>query len=201
MGNNLIATAASLVEIYVSTSCTYMHKAGFKMMLLKVASNPTLSYTQRLEARVKELEYRLRVGPGPHSLGNSPTESTERSLSTFSGLTVDQTGKVSFHGPTSILSLPLRLSRAHGDGDSSSRLYRTENETAEQWREQLISNAWVQREAESSSADAVSYMTCMKEARLILLGPFQFSSTVSSRIPLDLDPPHLQLSLQTSFHP
>src|SRR4051812_14284609 len=81
--------------------------------------SPTLSYTQQLEAKVKELEAvvsqlqrtpavsALHGPPLPFQDASSPHEATVPELAgTFEGLKVDDRGAITWHGVTSFFQLP-----------------------------------------------------------------------------------------------
>lgn len=131
-------------------------------------SNPTLSYTSRLEHRIKELEAQLAAakahGHGPSepsrtsspsigpSAGQSPMTDShhfesqdEESVSeSFKGLKVDDKGAITYHGSTSFFQLP-------GDRPSGARDQQSTSNQAMQRRERLVANAWQQRALENMS--------------------------------------------------
>ncbi|KAK2008873.1 fungal-specific transcription factor [Colletotrichum eremochloae] len=131
--------------------------------------NPTLSYTSRLEQRVKELEAQLAAArahaPGPSaepsrtsspsvgpSAGQSPmtdsnhfeSQDEESVNESFKGLKVDDKGAITYHGATSFFHLP-------GHRPSGSRDQHSTSEHAMQRRERLVANAWQQRALENMS--------------------------------------------------
>ncbi|KDN62283.1 putative fungal specific transcription factor domain-containing protein [Colletotrichum sublineola] len=131
--------------------------------------NPTLSYTSRLEQRVKELEAQLATArahaPGPSaepsrtsspsvgpSAGQSPmtdsnhfeSQDEESVNESFKGLKVDDKGAITYHGATSFFHLP-------GHRPSGSRDQHSTSEQAMQRRERLVANAWQQRALENMS--------------------------------------------------
>lgn len=73
--------------------------------------------------------------------------------SSFDGLSADHTGKISFHGPTSIFNFPFQRNR--NEGDKILDAHDAQETRVEQWREHLVTNAWVQRAAEPLSTEAV----------------------------------------------
>ncbi|KAI9932217.1 hypothetical protein MW887_009727 [Aspergillus wentii] len=126
---------------------------------------PTLSYTKQLETRVAQLEDalskirgqqsprpELQKGSSPASTGeissSSPglshrikeeEDATERDLTRdFEGLKVENDGRISFHGPTSLFQLP---SGVVNETSSSSNLAMA----MEARKERLINNAWRER--------------------------------------------------------
>ncbi|GJC87480.1 nitrogen assimilation transcription factor nit-4 [Colletotrichum liriopes] len=131
-------------------------------------SNPTLSYTSRLEHRIKELEAQLAAArahaPGPSepsrtsspsigpSAGQSPmtdphhfeSQDEESVSESFKGLKVDDKGAITYHGSTSFFQLP-------GDRPSGSRDHQSTSDHAMQRRERLVANAWQQRALENMS--------------------------------------------------
>lgn len=134
---------------------------ALESLLLTSSRNPTLSYTQRLEVRVRQLEDRLQKQssapqlPDVASTGDQTAKSNDEGFasSRYERLMTDDTGKVSFHGPTSILNLPLRPERNSGDVVFTTR--EPESERVEQWREHLVTNAWAQRAVEALSTEEV----------------------------------------------
>ncbi|KAM3509885.1 hypothetical protein MY10362_000328 [Beauveria mimosiformis] len=126
--------------------------------------NPTLSYTQRLEKRIKELEDQLAsasrsppsITASAHSSpsttstglhdGRSPPKShpDEQSFSrSFSSLTVDDKGRITFGNGASANDRPASL---HSNG------FYTSAELDQSIRERLVANAMQQRALETFSA-------------------------------------------------
>ncbi|KAF6829546.1 C6 transcription factor [Colletotrichum musicola] len=133
--------------------------------------NPTLSYTSRLEQRIKDLESQLAAarahvhapGPsepsrtsspslGPSTAGQSPmtdshhaeSQDDESVSESFKGLKVDDRGGITYHGATSFFQLP-------NDRPLGSRDPAASSEQAVQRRERLVANAWQQRALENMS--------------------------------------------------
>ncbi|KAM5355282.1 hypothetical protein ACJ41O_001928 [Fusarium nematophilum] len=120
--------------------------------------NPTLSYTQRLEERIKELEDQLAAVKSPPSIaasnhsspgmfnGHDPSRYGDELGMTrsFMGLKIDDKGGITYHGPTSLFHLPSDREKHKPDSISSvdSDAHR---------RERLVSNAWHQRAMENLS--------------------------------------------------
>ncbi|KAM0217778.1 hypothetical protein ACHAPA_001352 [Fusarium lateritium] len=120
--------------------------------------NPTLSYTQRLEERIKELEDQLAAIKSPPSVAASNHSSPgvwnghdlnrhfdEHAMSrSFMGLKIDDKGGITYHGPTSLFNLPSDPHKHKPDSISSidSDAHR---------RERLVNNAWHQRAMENLS--------------------------------------------------
>ncbi|KAG7420851.1 fungal-specific transcription factor domain-containing protein [Fusarium sp. MPI-SDFR-AT-0072] len=120
--------------------------------------NPTLSYTQRLEERIKELEDQLAAIKSPpsvaasnhsspgvwngHDLNRHPDE--HAMTRSFMGLKIDDKGGITYHGPTSLFNLPSDPHKHKPDSISSidSDAHR---------RERLVNNAWHQRAMENLS--------------------------------------------------
>ncbi|KIA75370.1 hypothetical protein HK57_00153 [Aspergillus ustus] len=127
--------------------------------------NPTLSYTERLENKVKELEsYISLTQPNAYAARNARTEQSptrtalppllprtpaKRTYSgAFKGLKVDAKGGVTYHGATSFFQLPTSdMSDTLGvqDGGGPSPILDEGN----QRKEKLVSNAWHQRALEA----------------------------------------------------
>lgn len=115
--------------------------------------NPTLSYTQELERRVKELEGLLHNTNNTPSRGDPRTPiSTELPVSpasvlksrapvSFDGLKLDQRGSITYHGATSLFGLPQAPSSipmGHAERVAPS------DEEARR-KERLVESAWQQR--------------------------------------------------------
>lgn len=128
-----------------------------------------MSYTQRLERRIKDLEEQLAyLSKSPSSAPVSSPQSNssatagpsrERRLSkvqddsnisrSFSGLKVDDKGRITYHGATSFFQLP-------GDQQSSRIETSAISETDREKRDRLVNNAWQQRALENLSETPVS---------------------------------------------
>ncbi|KAI8691646.1 hypothetical protein NCS56_00157700 [Fusarium sp. Ph1] len=119
--------------------------------------NPTLSYTQRLEERIKELEDQLAAVKSPPSVAASNHSSPgmfnghdssrygdEHMTRSFMGLKIDDKGGITYHGATSLFNLPSDPHKHKADSLSSidSDAHR---------RERLVNNAWHQRAMENLS--------------------------------------------------
>ncbi|KFA72321.1 hypothetical protein S40288_02474 [Stachybotrys chartarum IBT 40288] len=134
--------------------------------------NPTLSYTQRLEERIKELEDQLaNKAPGSHPdssqsspLGLSPHDILPPARSTpdekavnrgFRGLKIDDNGAITYHGATSFFNLPSEHATLSGDPSAS-----TDSDV--QRRERLVNNAWQQRALENLSEIPEPYNHLLK---------------------------------------
>ena len=125
---------------------------------LTVRRNPTLSYTARLEQRIRELEAQQAEILGCHrrvSASNgrrkdsSPGESQvdDPDAKGFDGLKVDHKGGITYHGITSFFQLPgdqRSVSENHGP-------FSEKGPDAIQRRERLVANAWRQRALEDLS--------------------------------------------------
>lgn len=127
--------------------------------------NPTLSYTQRLEKRIKELEDHVAtlskspISTHPSSSHSSPPSFSSYDVSSqtrlaaenhpsmtrkFRGLKLDERGGVTYHGATSFFHLPSERSTP---GNNFLPL----TEAPDQRRERLVTNAWQQRALENLS--------------------------------------------------
>ncbi|PSR85877.1 fungal-specific transcription factor domain-domain-containing protein [Coniella lustricola] len=127
--------------------------------------NPTLSYTQRLEERIKELEDQLATARSPSAarshdgcsserpgLSSSEgahrnQESSEGLAGTFKGLKLDERGVLTYHGATSFFNLPSDYTGSEGDVPVSPHSEHPLNGR----RERLVNNAWQQRALENLS--------------------------------------------------
>ncbi|PHH78557.1 hypothetical protein CDD80_6668 [Ophiocordyceps camponoti-rufipedis] len=115
--------------------------------------NPTLSYTQRLEERIKELEDQLAgvarspvlasssSQPSPVDSNDGPSPAIARS---FRGLKVDDKGGITYHGTTSFFNLP-------SDRFPSASDLLAPADVDVRRRERLVNNAWQQRALENMS--------------------------------------------------
>jgi hypothetical protein len=134
--------------------------------------SPTLSYTQKLEARVKELEdlvSQLQMPPdgciptsslpsyratSQNALSLSETTMPEL-LGTFEGLKFDDKGGITYHGATSFFQLPTPTTQ---NDSSNATPWETSDDLYEGGRrkERLVNNAWQQRALETLSETPVS---------------------------------------------
>jgi hypothetical protein len=136
--------------------------------------SPTLSYTQKLEKRVQELEEALSIAQASGSSAiiaeQSPSNtSTAADLSTTSaqkgsylgpikGLKVDEKGAVTYHGATSFFQLPITdLNEAlpAQNGCFSETL-----DDGNRRKEKLVHNAWQQRALEGFLETPVCHIFC-----------------------------------------
>jgi hypothetical protein len=135
-------------------------------------SNPTLSYTQRLEHRIKELEDQVAtyskspISTVPSSSHSSPPSFSSHDASSqirllaednpamtrrFRGLKMDERGGVTYHGATSFFHLPTERNNSSGEN------FLTLTEVNANRRERLVNNALQQRALENMSDIPVSY--------------------------------------------
>ncbi len=139
-------------------------------MLRSAFRNPTLSYTQRLETRISELEEQLATAlksanpgatvsshssPSTTSTGLHDGKSPAKSLSddhglsrSFTGLKVDDRGRITYHGATSFFNLPNDRNRTSFDAQASSDM-------DQERKDRLVTNAWQQRALENLSGTPV----------------------------------------------
>lgn len=177
----------------------------FSEQLLTCHRNPTLSYTQRLEERIKELEDQLAAIKSPpsvaasnhsspgvwngHDLNRHPDE--HAMTRSFMGLKIDDKGGITYHGPTSLFNLPSDPHKHKPDSISSidSDAHR---------RERLVNNAWHQRAMENLSDIPVGFRVICSLMSLNL----HHKGTVSipSERALVLDSASFQLYLQACIH-
>lgn len=142
-----------------------------------VPRNPTLSYTQRLEERIKELEDQLansaqspvfassssQPSPPVHDAHDGPSKrsSDQQCISrSFRGLKIDDKGGITYHGTTSFFNLPSDRAPAV----VADRLAPTDTDV--QRRERLVNNAWQQRALENMSDIPVSPSAAHRDATL-----------------------------------
>ncbi|KAK5992564.1 Nitrogen assimilation transcription factor nit-4-like protein [Cladobotryum mycophilum] len=132
--------------------------------------NPTLSYTQRLEDRIKELEAQLSraitassPSQAPFIKQESPTFLTathdtspkpshrhngdDSIVRSFRGLKIDDKGGITYHGATSFFNLPNDRTTAV----ATVALHTSPADIDCQRRERLVTNAWQQRALENIS--------------------------------------------------
>jgi hypothetical protein len=132
--------------------------------------NPTLSYTTRLEQRVRFLEALLESQGNSSTLAKtqafdhggtslaSSSQTAEGSSSSmgnyrksdssdrsFRGLAVDDKGNITYHGTTSLFQLPHDCLRSYGGNDADAVAQDGQR------RERLVANAWRQRALEDLS--------------------------------------------------
>lgn len=131
--------------------------------------NPTLSYTQRLEERIKELEDQLSKSQS-QALSQAQQHASERPMSTsfdgahhghesgegltgtFRELKLDERGVLTYHGATSFFHLPSEYTGQEIDAPSSP----LSEDPVNGRRERLVNNAWQQRALEDLSEIPVS---------------------------------------------
>lgn len=159
-----------------SINCEPLLQPDFQVKSPNELSNPTLVYTQRLEYQVQELEARLAALTGSQQLPGSGTSSApavagevdhvlgdedqlenESLPAVFEGLSVNQSGRLSFHGPTSFLNLPLS---PLGDASNATPSYGPALIQDIERSQRLVLNAWQQRALEvfSSTPEAFQYL-------------------------------------------
>ncbi|KAM3455299.1 hypothetical protein MY3296_002487 [Beauveria thailandica] len=165
----LVASDSATYRLFTTPTPTPMPTSKIITQLTTVSffspdSNPTLSYTQRLEKRIKELEDQLAsasrsppsITASAHSSpstastglhdGRSPPKShpDEQSFSrSFSSLTVDDKGRITYGNGASANDRPASL---HSNG------FYTSAELDQSIRERLVANAMQQRALETFSA-------------------------------------------------
>lgn len=131
-----------------------------------------MSYTKQLEARVAKLEdalskarpdrdAELRKASSPSSVAESSSSAgarikieaeAEDLARTFDGLNVENDGRVSFHGPTSLFHLPSGVA-----SDTTSESHYAKK--VEGRKERLINNAWRERAFEQMASMPVSFLS------------------------------------------
>ena len=140
-----------------------------------------MSYTQRLENRIKDLERQLAATKTETDAGASPPKSAadhfqvsssaspsgpdesvegseEALVGSFSGMKIDEKGVITYHGNTSFFQLPHEgasvFAMPSREPDASAVAPLCDPET--QRRQRLVTNAWQQRALEDMSATPVS---------------------------------------------
>lgn len=133
-------------------------------LMPNASRSPTLSYTQRLEQRIQALEAQLGASRTSDESRRSIRETAESRVpgniglkGAFESLNMNQAGRISFHGPTSFLNLPLSpgsgtTTGATEDGEPSAHIMASS--------QTLVLNAWQQRalEAFSTTPEAYQYL-------------------------------------------
>ncbi|KUL88383.1 hypothetical protein ZTR_04957 [Talaromyces verruculosus] len=122
--------------------------------------SPTLSYTQKLEKRVQELEEALSIAQAngssavtaEQSPSNTVLSTTSAQKSTYlgpiKGLKVDEKGAVTYHGATSFFHLPtMDLNEAL---PARNECFSETLDDGNRRKEKLVHNAWQQRALEGS---------------------------------------------------
>ena len=156
-----IVSAVSAAEMNACTNCASVRTKANAAINLTFGRDPTLSYTERLEAKVRELQTLLQqasascgrdeplssLDKGESSRGDTPASSCSERL------TIDDLGRISFHGPTSIFNAPLASPSRREDVTLTACA--ADGDRADKRREQLVTNAWVQRAAEAIAKEEV----------------------------------------------
>jgi hypothetical protein len=147
----------------------------------------------------------LRKASSPLSVADSSTSAghrikiepeTEDLAREFDGLNVENDGRVSFHGPTSLFQLP---SGAMSDTALKSH-YAQEVEGR---KERLINNAWRERAFEQMASMPVSFRFCDGMVMIVTYAHITRSIgtvPVSTRFALVLDPTTLEFRLPTRIY-
>lgn len=129
---------------------------------------PTLSYTQKLEKRVQELEEALSIAQANGSSAVTAEQSPSNTvLSTTSGqkgtylgpikgLKVDEKGAVTYHGATSFFHLPMMdLNEAL---PARNECFSETLDDGNRRKEKLVHNAWQQRALEGALETPVRHI-------------------------------------------
>jgi hypothetical protein len=186
-----------------------------------------LSYTQRLEDRIKELEDQVAsLAKTPPSVAGSSHSSPPLSVAqevssqasrqavdeqgmtrSFRSLKIDDKGSITYHGATSFFNLP--SDRTGPSSSDVSLLNPSSPDTDSQRRERLIHNAWHQRAMENLSEIPVGFMFSVNKAALDgkqrhaksqLLTCIPGAVSISPQHPLVLDTTAFQFYIQTCFY-
>lgn len=141
-----------------------------------------MSYTQRLEERIKELEHQLASSasspvfassssrpspPAPDGHDGPWKRPSDQQLlaRSFHGLKIDEKGGITYHGTTSFFNLP------SDRGPSAFTDQLAPPATDVQRRERLVNNAWQQRALENMSKIPVSASANRRRGAWILTAP------------------------------
>jgi hypothetical protein len=197
--------------------CELISKLG-KSTRANNIRNPTLSYTQRLEQKVEQLERQLSRAQGsfhpatspsaplntspftlPKSAAKSPqTLTSDGLLGSFKGLKTDDKGTITYHGATSFFQL-LGANTASASSANEGSFDRTVPSTGS--RERLVTNAWQQRILESQSEIPV------RCCGTLLVQPTSLTKRMTGTFSLPfgnalvLDSTIIQLYISTSLYP
>ncbi|KAK8070207.1 C6 transcription factor [Apiospora phragmitis] len=136
--------------------------------LINASSAPTLSYTERLEQRIKELENEVQRLKGSHgdeaeaqtpktpedasvseSSGRQPTDQLKQRLSgSYDGLKVDDKGVITYHGATSFFQAMAGDPSKGPDNEEQDDAGSSRSAQDMDRRQRLVNNAWHQRALE-----------------------------------------------------
>ncbi len=171
---------------------------------------PTISYTQKLENKVTELQALVSKLQTPEpekttetfsKVSQPPQKLPSRGsmpdiLGTFGGLKCDDKGGITYHGATSFFQLPSPATQ----GEAAKGINRIPREILEGGRrkERLVNNAWQQRALETFSETPVSIVLLDQSVAVTLI--YLGAVSISFRRPLVLDPTAVQLRIPTSVH-
>jgi hypothetical protein len=123
--------------------------------------SPTLSYTQKLENRVKALEHALLIAQANGSTSDTAEQSpsststaaalppapiTRSYLRSIKGLKLDKKGAITYHGATSFFQLPSSDLNEAFDGQIGDTIETLDE--GNRRKEKLVNNAWQQRALE-----------------------------------------------------
>lgn len=128
-------------------------------------SAPTLSYTQKLESRIVDLEKALQqanqtvTSQSPRNISSSSPHSSVPGAepgsafgSAFKGLAVDARGSITHYGATSFFQLPSAPRPVSQDDNTTPVPVQIQTESG---KEKLVQNAWEQRALEVLSETPV----------------------------------------------
>ncbi|KAK8045453.1 C6 transcription factor [Apiospora rasikravindrae] len=198
-----MAPSAAKQQKKSAFSCHNCRSRKRVKQLIDESSAPTLSYTERLEQRIKELEGEVQRLKGAHgseaeaqtpetpedasiseSTSRQPTDQPKQRLSgSYDGLKVDEKGVITYHGATSFFQAisgnPSKVPENEEQDEAGSSRSAQDLDR----RQRLVTNAWHQRALECFTNIPVRTVS-------LPLGPT-----------LVLDPAVVQLRLQTSLYP
>jgi hypothetical protein len=156
-------------------------------------------------SKIRPEQVDLRKASSPSSVAESNSSAgprikvepdTEDLAREFDGLNVENDGRVSFHGPTSLFQLPSGVA-----SDTASKSHYAQE--IEGRKERLINSAWRERAFEQMAAMPVSVLVF--DGRFMIVTDAhttRFTGTVpvSSRFALVLDPTALEFRLPTCIY-
>lgn len=143
----------------------------------------------------------LRKASSPSSVAESSSSAgprikieteTDDLAREFDGLNVENDGRVSFHGPTSLFHLP------SGVGNDSTKLHHAQE--IEGRKERLITNAWRERAFEQMAAMPVGFWFSMRSLTYTHSTCSTGTVPVSPRFTLVLDSTALEFCLPTCVY-
>lgn len=165
--------------------------------------SPTLSYTQTLENRIRELEKLVGNTQIQYPSANHLPRPTTPTLSApFKGLKVDECGAITYHGATSFFNLPNASTSLADEASVKATWGKSMSiDEGERRKEKLVHNAWQQRALEAFSETPVCRTAPVFTCTISLtIAPFIGALPIHAANPLVLDSATIQLCVSTCFY-